>query len=79
MDTEILEKIKNLLIGLYHPIAIYIFGSNAWGNPTPQSDIDVCVIIKDSSEKMSDRIRKGMFAFWESITKQLQIITRLSV
>ena len=41
-----IENIKNQLIAKYMPERIILFGSHAWGNPRPDSDIDLCVIKK---------------------------------
>lgn len=47
---EIAEKIKEK----YQPERIILFGSYAYGTPTPESDIDV-LIIKNTTERPIDR------------------------
>lgn len=32
----------------FSPEQIFLFGSHAWGNPGPDSDLDVLVIVEDS-------------------------------
>ena len=39
----------------FSPVAIYFFGSYAYGNPQSHSDIDVLVIIEDSDESPYQR------------------------
>ena len=46
-----MEEVKKRLINVYDPIAIYIFGSYAWGTPTEDSDLDLLVVVRDSIEK----------------------------
>jgi predicted nucleotidyltransferase len=47
-----LEKQLNLAVQRLRealsPIAIYFFGSYAYGTPAPHSDIDLLVIVEDS-------------------------------
>lgn len=46
MITEkMIEEVKNRLVGVYDPEAIYIFGSYAWGSPTEDSDLDLLVVV----------------------------------
>ncbi|MBA3954320.1 nucleotidyltransferase domain-containing protein [Candidatus Dependentiae bacterium] len=33
IDSHIIEEVKQRLIKTYNPLALYIFGSYAWGNP----------------------------------------------
>jgi predicted nucleotidyltransferase len=47
---DILEK---LLVG-YAPQQVILFGSYAYGNPRPDSDIDL-LIVKETSERFIDR------------------------
>ena len=45
-EKQISKMVKKIVAG-YHPIKIFLFGSYAYGNPTPYSDVDL-LIIKDS-------------------------------
>ena len=40
ISKEVIKEVKNRLVKTYDPIAIYIFGSYAWGTPTLDSDLD---------------------------------------
>lgn len=57
-----ISRIVEKLVAVYDPREIYVFGSFARGNPGTDSDIDLCIIIKESHEKHADRIRKGLHA-----------------
>jgi len=52
---EIIEEVKKRLIAVYNPVAIYIFGSYAWGNPTEESDLDLLIVVDESDEKSYKR------------------------
>ena len=43
---EIASRYKATLERNMHPLAIILFGSHARGNPGPESDIDIAVVVK---------------------------------
>jgi uncharacterized protein len=45
ISKETIEEVKNRLIKTYNPIAIYLFGSYAWGKPDEESDLDLLIVI----------------------------------
>ncbi len=61
-EKSLVKKIRDSLIEVYEPEAIYLFGSHAWGNPEKDSDFDFCVVIKSSDCSMAERIRTGLSA-----------------
>jgi predicted nucleotidyltransferase len=72
-----IEEVKNRLITTYNPIAIYLFGSYAWGTPTEDSDLDLLVVIDTSDEKSYERTRAGQRAlFGLGISKDLIVYTK---
>ena len=40
------------------PEKIYLFGSHAWGTPTPDSDIDLFIIVNESDQSPYRRSRE---------------------
>lgn len=46
-DQKVAEAVRRLRDAL-SPVAIYLFGSYAYGNPGPGSDLDLLVIVEDS-------------------------------
>jgi len=60
-NPEMQAEMVRRLVEVYHPKLIYLFGSQAWGEPGQGSDIDVYVILEDSIESKTDRIRHGMY------------------
>lgn len=53
LDKKIIETIKKRLVQEYSPLAIYLFGSYAWGKPNENSDLDFLIIVENI--KMLDR------------------------
>ena len=45
IDESMINEVKQRLINLYDPVAIYIFGSYAWGHPDEESDLDLLVVL----------------------------------
>ena len=60
IDADIIDEILTRLVKLYNPQYVYLFGSYAWGKPQQESDLDICVILSDSSQSQAERIRTGL-------------------
>lgn len=77
IKKSIIEEVKKRLIKTYDPIAIYIFGSYAWGTPTEDSDLDLLIVVDDSDEKSYKRPVAGHRALRGlDISKDLIIKTK---
>lgn len=77
ITKETIEEVKNRLVAVYHPIAIYLFGSYAWGTPDEDSDLDLLIIIAESSIKRHLRGKPGFEALWGlCISKDLMVYTK---
>ncbi len=58
VETMLQEMTRRLVAG-FQPCQIYLFGSHAWGKPNEDSDVDLLVIVPDSSES---RLERGLRA-----------------
>jgi len=77
IKEEVIEEVKNRLIQTYNPIAIYLFGSYAWGTPTEDSDLDLLIIVDKSNEKSYKRTILGHRALRElDISNDIIVYTR---
>jgi uncharacterized protein len=77
VSREILEEVKKRLIETYRPVAIYVFGSYAWGIPTEDSDLDLLVVVDESDEKTYKRPICGHVALRGlNISKDIIVHTR---
>ena len=48
---ETIEEITRRLVDFYHPLRIYLFGSEARGEAGPDSDLDFCVVLPDEAPR----------------------------
>jgi uncharacterized protein len=55
LDTS-LKSLTDRLVAVFKPEKIILFGSYAWGTPTKDSDVDICVIVKASNENEAERM-----------------------
>ncbi len=44
IDNKVIEEVKKRLVDAFDPVAIYLFGSYAWGNPDEESDLDILIV-----------------------------------
>lgn len=54
-QQAIFDEITRRLVAEFSPLRIYLFGSQAWGKPGLESDIDLMVIIPKSKESRYQR------------------------
>ncbi len=61
-DEEVIELILNRIVEKFKPEKVILFGSYARGNPSPDSDIDLLVIMDFSGRRteLIRRIRKSL-------------------
>ena len=48
LSPELLREIVRRLVEEFHPERIILFGSHAWGTPSPDSDVDLLVVVAAS-------------------------------
>ena len=58
-----LKEITSKIVREYQPEKIILFGSYAWGNPGPDSDVDLFVVKKTdrSSREVAREISRSIF------------------
>lgn len=77
INKEIIEEVKNRLVKTYDPVAIYLFGSYAWGSPTEDSDLDLLIVVDKSDERPIKRSIEGYKALWGlGISKDIIVYTK---
>jgi predicted nucleotidyltransferase len=54
---EAIKEITRRLIAYYHPVRIYLFGSEARGDSRPDSDLDFLVVVQDDAPE--EQLRPG--------------------
>ena len=58
-STEVLDLITRRLVEEFQPEQIYLFGSHAWGQPSPDSDLDLLVIVSQSDQRPAQRATRA--------------------
>lgn len=77
LDKTILQKMTNLLVAEFDPDQVILFGSYAWGEPKKDSDIDLYVVIPDSSERPLARARRALTCLENlNVSKDVLVRTR---
>ncbi len=80
IDPKQLQLVIAKLLEVYHPIRIYLYGSQAWGEPAADSDIDLFIILATSEFELDERIRMGARALSGSgLDIDLMVLTRAEV
>ena len=77
LNENILDDAKNKLIKTYDPLAIYLFGSYAWGNPSKDSDLDLLILVDHAEKERGRRAVAGHLALFNLIIpKDLVVYTK---
>lgn len=54
-----IEAMKSKLVETYNPLAIYLFGSYAWGKPNEHSDLDFMIVVSSLKKSRHRMIVNG--------------------
>ena len=66
---ELLEEIKTAIKGLYADCKIILFGSFARGEQTKDSDLDLCVLVPELTDRRSEMAVDVMLAIRRKLGK----------
>ncbi|WP_295392685.1 nucleotidyltransferase domain-containing protein [uncultured Thiodictyon sp.] len=78
MDTispELLDEAVRRIVHAVHPEQILLFGSQAWGHPTADSDIDLLVILS-TSDQPGYRRAQEVYRSLYGLTLPIEIVVR---
>ncbi len=64
ISQEQIQEATKRLVETYNPVAIYLFGSYAWGKPHEDSDLDLMVILSDEDKVVFSTYKIGNRALW---------------
>ena len=59
LSPELLREIVQRLVEEFHPERIILFGSHAWGTPSPDSDVDLLVVVSASQLPPAQRAMRA--------------------
>ena len=76
-SAEVLREIVRRLVQGLQPERIILFGSHAYGEPTQASDLDIMIIVSESSEPAHPREQKAYACVGAvGVSKDLLVLTR---
>lgn len=64
IENSQLSEIHRRLVEAYHPKRLILFGSQVWGTPDQDSDLDILIEIEETEEPVWKRPRKGYRALF---------------
>ncbi len=59
-----LSEVRRRLIATYNPKRLILFGSQVWGAPHQDSDLDILIEVEQTTEPVWKRPRKGYKALF---------------
>ncbi len=59
VSEELLAEITRRLVAELDPDAVYLFGSQAWGEPEDGSDVDLLVVVGETGESETAIAARG--------------------
>ncbi len=72
---RIVNEARDKLIKLYNPVAIYLFGSYAWGNPDEYSDLDFLIVVEKTDNRYADLVAGHRALALLDIPKDILLLT----
>ncbi len=77
IDKKTIEEVKERLIKTYNPLAIYVFGSYAWGCPDEESDLDLLIVVENIAMSRHHALVEGHRALiGMGLSKDLILLTK---
>lgn len=77
LDRAVLEETVQRIVAALNPVAIYLYGSHAYGQPHQDSDIDLFIVVNESALRPHQRATaayralRGLF-----LPVEIQVATR---
>lgn len=59
LSNRTIHEITRKLVEEFNPEQIILFGSHAWGTPHADSDVDLLVIVSNSTERIAKRAQRA--------------------
>ncbi len=77
LESNILDEMVRRLVAEFQPEKIILFGSYAWGEPTEDSDVDLFVIVPDSTQGPIERMQRAHYCLGGlGVSKDVLVKTR---
>jgi uncharacterized protein len=73
---KVINEARDKLIKLYSPVAIYIFGSYAWGHPDEYSDLDFLIVVEKIGNRYTDLVAGHRALALLDLPKDILLLTQ---
>ena len=74
MPNEEIMMLKDRIESQLSPLKVYLFGSYAYGNPTPDSDYDFYIVVDNSRYNTHEEAMNAYRAIRHARSKQVDIL-----
>lgn len=77
IDPGLLDEIVRRVVAVLHPEEIYLYGSHAYGRPREDSDVDLFIVVRDSSlppHKRSIEVYRALRGLF--LPAEIKVLTR---
>jgi len=76
-DDPLLAQLVGRLVDVYHPERVYLFGSVARGDASPDSDYDLMVVVPDEAPPELQSSKAACAVLWElRMPADVHVLTR---
>lgn len=75
VSEALIRRITERLVREFDPVRVFLFGSLAWGIPDSDSDIDIMVVVRESTESRTARAARA-HRILTGIPKSCDILVR---
>ncbi len=73
---KVVNEARDKLIELYNPLAIYLFGSYAWGHPDEFSDLDFLIVVEKTENRYQDLVAGHKALVLLDLPKDILLLTK---
>lgn len=75
VDSDLLAQAVERIVQAVHPERILLFGSQAWGQPTEESDIDLLVVLR-ASDQPEYRRAQAVYRSLRGVRLPIEVVVR---
>lgn len=70
-----IQEIVDTIVRTYDPEQVILFGSYAWGKPSPDSDVDLCIIKKSRKNRRQREFELRKKLYPPDVAMDLLVLT----
>ena len=74
MPNEEINALRDRFVEALNPVSVYLFGSYAYGTPTPDSDLDFYIVVDDAQTDSYEQTVRAYRAIRHARTRPVDIL-----